>query len=84
MSGWGGREQGQDETKGSGQGKRSGRDRELKCPHSDQYLCSRQNVPRPPGPFIKVMKSREAHYESDSPVCYVLHRDTHGQILSSL
>lgn len=30
------------------------------------------------------MKSREAHYESDSLVRYVLHRDTHGQILSSL
>ena len=77
-------EQGEEETKGSGQGKRSGRDRELECPHSDQYLCSRQNVPRSPGPFIKVMKSREARDESDSPVRCVLHRDTHGQILSSL
>ncbi len=78
------RERENEKTKGSGQGKRSGRDRELKCPHSDQYLCSRQNVPRSPGPFIKVMKSRVAHYESDSPVRHVLHRDTHGQILSSL
>ncbi len=74
----------EEETKGSGQGRGSGRDGEPECPHSDQYLCSRQNVPQSPEPFIKVMKSREAHYESDSPVRCVLHRDTHGQIHSSL
>lgn len=43
-----------------------------------------KNVPRSLEPFIKVMKSRVAHYESDSPVHCELHRDTHGQILSSL
>lgn len=59
--------------KGSGDGKRSGRDRGLKCPYSDQYLRSRQNVLRSPGPFIKVMKSSGAHYESapSPPVPYV-------------
>lgn len=41
-----------------------------------------KNVPRSPGPFIKVMKSRVAHYESDSPVLCALHRDTHGHTLS--
>lgn len=30
------------------------------------------------------MKSRETHYESDSSVRSVLHRDTQGHILSSL
>ena len=43
-----------------------------------------KNVPRSPGPFIKVMKSRVALYELDSLVRFVLHRDTHGQILPSL
>lgn len=40
-----------------------------------------KNVPRSPGPFIKVMKSRLAHDESDSPVCCALHRDSHGHML---